>query len=220
MRFVIVDHAVDRYIERVDPSMPYAQVRAHIEQCAHSAVLLKEKTASGEDQWLASDPPCILVTRKGIYREDRGAYIVVTVFAEGTEQMAAVEARHAMLLPEALRLLVEKTSGELRASLERLYMVSGPLDCAPARALLLGFEILMRDENVSENIRHMHDILAPHLDGDPAEIALPDTIALWQSVIDLARSYAKDNPIWWQTTNVWEIGLGKIKRFERGKKVA
>jgi hypothetical protein len=72
MRIVITQHAIDRYIRRIDPAAAPADARAILETLARGAARLKEKTANGQSMWRSGD--LVLVTKP-----DRGENVCVTV---------------------------------------------------------------------------------------------------------------------------------------------
>lgn len=63
-RVQITDHAAQRYVDRIDRTMPIEQARKLLEELAPTAAPLKKKTLMGQDQWKLEHPvPCVLVVK-------------------------------------------------------------------------------------------------------------------------------------------------------------
>ncbi len=125
MRYLITDHAIERYVERVHPALPLKDVqnlpsvlfetRRILETFAPRSAAIREKTRAGQEQRRLDRPkPCVLVCK-----HDPGAIAVVTVLgpeetlSEADEEIAEQWER---FLVESF---VEKTKRSAKCSHEQ-----------------------------------------------------------------------------------------------------
>lgn len=75
-RFVVTQHAIDRYLARVDPTALRDDILATIEAESQSACALRERTSSGEHYFRTAS--FVLIAKR-----DRGrrAWLVVTLLS-------------------------------------------------------------------------------------------------------------------------------------------
>lgn len=78
--FALTDHAIRRVMQRVRRDGDYYAARAALREGATRAVLLPERTPSGERMWSVQDPPMRLITK-----HDNGVAVIVTVYPAATE---------------------------------------------------------------------------------------------------------------------------------------
>lgn len=86
--FKFTSHAIERYVERVEPGLNYRQAVKKLPELAQRATGKKQKTDSGQQQWLVDEPRCAFITK---LVEDKRAkqkiHLVVTVL--GPEELDA-----------------------------------------------------------------------------------------------------------------------------------
>ena len=70
----ITHHAVDQYKKRHAQDLSFHEARAVLEAAVPTAVKLKEKTHTGQEQWHIEELGIVLVTKR-----DRGEYVCVTI---------------------------------------------------------------------------------------------------------------------------------------------
>ena len=70
----ITHHAVDQYIKRHARELSFHEARAVLEASVPTAVKLKEKTHTGQEQWRIEELGIVLVTKR-----DQGEYVCVTI---------------------------------------------------------------------------------------------------------------------------------------------
>lgn len=78
MKFIVEEHAVERFIERIDPSMSAAVARAKLEAHIGSAAKLKQKTHSGEALYQIDALRCRVVVRPTRWGGD-GLIVITTL---------------------------------------------------------------------------------------------------------------------------------------------
>lgn len=76
-QMIFTDHALERYVKRVDRSVTKEQARKTLQKAVQNAATLREKTNSGETMWTIESPHIRLVTKY-----DDGDIICVTILSE------------------------------------------------------------------------------------------------------------------------------------------
>lgn len=74
MRFVITEHAIERFRERVRTDLSAREARSLLQDVASRSTALRERTFGGQEQRRVDEPRCVLVCKR-----DPGAIVVVTV---------------------------------------------------------------------------------------------------------------------------------------------
>jgi hypothetical protein len=82
MRFIVTDHAADRFILRIDRSHTISTAKTVLSKALHSSSVLRERTHSGQEIRAVDDPPCLLVCKK-----DPGNVVVVVTVLERDVQI-------------------------------------------------------------------------------------------------------------------------------------
>jgi hypothetical protein len=91
--FKFTSHAIERYIERVEPGLNYRKAVKKLPELAERATAKKQKTGSGQQQWIVDEPRCAFITKiVDDRRSQRKINLVVTVLGEA--EMAVWEAEN------------------------------------------------------------------------------------------------------------------------------
>jgi hypothetical protein len=78
--FVFTSHAIDRYIQRVNPQASYTDAKSQLVQELDAARKQKQNTRKGDNRWLLPNLKCVLITRR-----EAGTNIVLTVVTKDME---------------------------------------------------------------------------------------------------------------------------------------
>lgn len=89
--FVVTDHAFERFAERCMKGQPYEQIQAYLNAEAMSATPVRQRTLSGEQQWVSQSGVIFVMRRDG-----NGALpVCVTVLPREEEESVSFKVRAA-----------------------------------------------------------------------------------------------------------------------------
>lgn len=69
--FHITEHAIDRFLQRHNPTMTRREIAAAFQRGAPRAVRLRQKTRNGQEQWAFDEPNVVVVVKRDAGRTDR-----------------------------------------------------------------------------------------------------------------------------------------------------
>jgi hypothetical protein len=79
MQYIVTEHAVERFCQRIRPGMPYDTARWLLAELAPFSTPIKERTERGQEKRKIADPECYLICKRGSQTRNERAIVVVTV---------------------------------------------------------------------------------------------------------------------------------------------
>ncbi len=111
MKWQVSPHAVDRFIERVDPSMTYKQAERILSSAfPEQAIPLRTRTLNGQQRWEMVGYPAILVTKRD------GREVVVLTVLDKQEEQEQEQGMTEIEMEEMLRLYYQSQKAEETAT--------------------------------------------------------------------------------------------------------
>jgi len=84
--FTFTTHAIDRYVQRVNPEASYTDAKSQLVQNLDTVRRQKQNTRDGSNRWLLPKLKCVLVTRR-----EEGTNLVLTIITQKMEEVSEVD---------------------------------------------------------------------------------------------------------------------------------